>query len=156
LRDRAEDIPLLVDHFVADFAGEYGRRPKTLDPGAIARLQSYRWPGNVRELRNVMERIVIMAPGDLITDQDLAFLAGTTPSGAPEDTPAPAAPLYAARDQFEREYIIKQLALQQGNISPTAEVLGVERSNLYRKMPAFGIVSGRRPETAEENEEEPV
>ena len=76
LRERAEDIPLLVEHFVADFALEYGRRAKTITPGAMARLKMYRWPGNIRELRNVIERVVIMAPDDDITERDLAFLAG--------------------------------------------------------------------------------
>ena len=158
LRERAEDIPLLVDHFVADFAIEYGRRAKTLEAGAMARLQSHRWPGNVRELRNVIERVVIMAPGDVITERDLAFLAESPVSGptSPEESAAPAIPLYTARDQFERDYILKQLVLQQGNISRTAEVLGVERSNLYRKMRAFGIAPSRRPDTAEDSEEEAV
>lgn len=156
LRERAEDIPLLAEHFVADFALEYGRSAKTLDGGALARLQSYRWPGNVRELRNVIERVVIMAPGDVITERDLAFLsADSLADKALEDATAPSVPLYTARDQFEREYILRELAHQQGNISKTAEVLGVERSNLYRKMRAFGIAP-RRAEAAEENEEEAV
>ena len=157
LRERAEDIPLLVDHFVSDFAVEYDRSAKTVDARAMARLQSHRWPGNVRELRNVIERVVIMAPGDVITEHELAFLAGSTISGPPSDeAAAPAVPLYTARDQFEREYILKQLSLQQGNISRTAEVLGVERSNLYRKMRAFGIAPSRRPDSTEENDEEAV
>ena len=156
LRERAEDIPLLVDHFVSDFAIEYGRSAKTVDAPAMARLRAYRWPGNVRELRNVIERVVIMAPGEVITEQDLSFLAGSFVADAPSDEGAPAVPLYTARDQFEREYILKQLSLQQGNISRTAEALGVERSNLYRKMRAFGIVPSRRPDSSEENEEEAV
>jgi two-component system nitrogen regulation response regulator NtrX len=157
LRERAEDIPLLVDYFVSDFAVEYGRRAKTLDAGAMARLQSHRWPGNVRELRNVIERVVIMAPGDVITEHDLAFLAASAIAGrATEQVTALAVPLYTARDQFEREYILRQLSLQQGNISRTAEVLGVERSNLYRKMRAFGILPTRRADSAEESEEEAV
>ena len=152
LRDRAEDIPLLAEHFVADFALEYGRRAQTLEPGAMARLQSYRWPGNVRELRNVIERVVIMAPGDVITEKDLAFLAADSIAGQPpEETGAPAVPLYTARDQFERDYILQALANQQGNISRTAEILGVERSNLYRKMRSFGIAP-RRPEIGDSAE----
>src|SRR6202049_280655 len=83
LRERGEDIPLLAEHFVQDFALEYGRRAKMLHPSAMARLQAYRWPGNVRELRNVIERVVIMAPGDVITERDLAFLAGTSISAPP-------------------------------------------------------------------------
>jgi two-component system nitrogen regulation response regulator NtrX len=156
LRERSEDIPLLVEHFIADFALEYGKSAKTLSPSAMARLKTYRWPGNVRELRNVIERVVIMAPGDEITERDLAFLAGDSlAEKSVEDASAPSMPLHTARDQFEREYILRELAHQQGNISRTAEVLGVERSNLYRKMRAFGIVP-RRTETAEENEEEAV
>jgi two-component system nitrogen regulation response regulator NtrX len=156
LRERAEDIPLLAEHFVADFALEYGRPAKTLGPGAIARLRSHRWPGNVRELRNVIERVVIMAPGDEITERDLAFLSSDSLADKLVEDPAVAAvPLYTARDHFEREYILRELAHQQGNISRTAEVLGVERSNLYRKMRAFGIAP-RRAESAEENEEEAV
>ncbi len=157
LRERVEDVPLLVEHFVADLAAEYGRRPKTLDTRAMVRLQAYSWPGNVRELRNVIERVVIMAPGEVITEHDLAFLSNSSLAIAPPEVPqGPAVPLYEARDQFERDYILRQLALQQGNISRTAEVLGVERSNLYRKMRAFGIAPLRRGEAPEENEEEAV
>jgi two-component system nitrogen regulation response regulator NtrX len=153
LRDRVEDIPLLVDHFVADLALEYHRSAKTVSPGAMARLQSYRWPGNVRELRNVIERVVIMAPRDEITEYDLAFLTREPAADKPGYEPVtPAVPLYTARDRFERDYILRELANQQGNISRTAEVLGVERSNLYRKMRAFGIVP-RRTETVEGEEE---
>ena len=144
LRERAEDISLLVEHFIADFALEYGKRAKTVTLAALARLKMYRWPGNVRELRNVIERVVIMAPDDEISDRDLAFLAADSLVEKPIDDPAvPAMPLYTARDQFERDYILRELAHQQGNISRTAEVLGVERSNLYRKMRAFGIVPRR-------------
>ena len=151
LRERAQDIPLLVDHFVADFAAEYGRRAKTITPAAMARLQMYRWPGNIRELRNVIERVVIMAPEDDITDRDLAFLAADSPlEKLPDNVNLPAVPLYTARDQFERDYILRELAHQQGNISRTAEVLGVERSNLYRKMRTFGIVPRRTETDAEE------
>src|ERR687892_909125 len=80
LRDRRDDIALLADHFMAEFAREYGRRPKRLDTGAATGLRSYRWPGNVRELRNVIERLMIMVPGDTITLTDLAFLDGASTS----------------------------------------------------------------------------
>jgi two-component system, NtrC family, nitrogen regulation response regulator NtrX len=153
LRERAEDIALLVEHFVADLAIEYGKRPKGVTTAAMARLKTYRWPGNVRELRNVIERVVIMAPGEEITDRDVAFLAPEPVTEKPVDDPdTPAVPLHAARDQFEREYILRELAHQQGNISRTAEVLGVERSNLYKKMRAFGIAP-RRAENLEDEEE---
>jgi len=108
-------------------------------------LQSYAWPGNVRELRNVIERLMIMVPGDVISADDLGFL---DPAGfartAGLDAPAERMTLHEARDRFERELILRTLAEQQGNMSRTAEVLGVERSNLYRKMKAFGIAPSRR------------
>ncbi len=146
LRNRDNDIALLADHFMAEFAREYGRRPKRLDAGAATGLRSYRWPGNVRELRNVIERLMIMVPGDTISLSDLAFLEGATSSPEAEGTPP--LPLHDARERFERDYILRALAAQNGNISRTAEVLGVERSNLYRKMRAFGIVPARREEEA--------
>jgi two-component system, NtrC family, nitrogen regulation response regulator NtrX len=148
LRDRADDVPLLAEHFMAELAREYGRRPKKLDPGAAAGLRSYRWPGNVRELRNVIERLMIMVPGDTITLADLGFLDSGLP-GATVDG-GTALPLHEARERFEREYILRALAAQQGNISRTADALGVERSNLYRKMRAFGIAPSRKVEGEEE------
>jgi two-component system nitrogen regulation response regulator NtrX len=114
-------------------------------------LQRYPWPGNVRELRNVIERLMIMVAGDAISAAHLGFLD-------PDALRRPEAPgsladrltLHEARDRFERELILRTLAEQQGNMSRTAEVLGVERSNLYRKMKAFGITSSRRSEAEEE------
>jgi two-component system nitrogen regulation response regulator NtrX len=151
LRDRPEDIPLLADHFMAVMAAEYGRRPKRLAPEAVARLQQYQWPGNVRELRNTIERLIIMVAGDTITAQDLAFLgrdegggsavgATDTDQGGP---PSGLGRLAEARDQFERGFILRALAAAHGNMSKTAEMLGVERSNLYKKMKAFGIAPRR-------------
>src|SRR5687767_4759584 len=155
LRERQEDIPLLAEHFMAMLAREYGRRPKTFEADALIALRQYSWPGNVRELRNVIERLMIMVPGDRVSSRDLSFLDQSLASTATE-TPATAktsveAPLHEARDRFERDYILRALAFQQGNISRTAEMLGIERSNLYRKMRAFGIAPSRRSE-----DEEPV
>ena len=139
LRDRQEDIPMLAEHFMALLAAEYGRRPKRLAPEAAARLQQYGWPGNVRELRNVIERVIIMVGGDTITAQDLGFLGR---DGVPE-VPAARGPgpcrCRKRAIEFEKDYILQTLAAQQGNMSRTAEVLGVERSNLYKKLRAFGI-----------------
>ena len=147
LRDRQEDIPLLADHFMAEFAREYGRRVEDASSRRRAAvLQHYPWPGNVRELRNVIERLMIMVPGDV----DLAGRSRLPRSGgahARRRRPTAAAErqtLHEARDQFERDLILRTLAEQQGNMSRTAEVLGVERSNLYRKMKAFGIAPSRR------------
>jgi two-component system nitrogen regulation response regulator NtrX len=146
LRDRVDDVPLLADHFTLEFAREYGRRSKKLDVGASTGLRSYRWPGNVRELRNVIERLMIMVPGDTIALADLAFLEGSVLP--PEQPGAAPVPLLEARDRFEREYILRALAANNGNMSRTADALGVERSNLYRKMRAFGIAPARREEEA--------
>jgi two-component system nitrogen regulation response regulator NtrX len=138
LRDRQGDIPMLAEHFIALFAAEAGKRPKRLASEAAARLQQYHWPGNVRELQNVIARLLIFVVGDTITAQDLGSLGR---DGVPQ-LPAqegPLAPLSEARDQFEKDYILRTLAAQHGNMSRTAEVLGVERSNLYKKLRAFGI-----------------
>ena len=108
-------------------------------------LQVYRWPGNVRELRNVIERLVIMVPGPVVTASDLAFLE-TTPmsSDAPLVEGLQPVRLQDARDRFERDYILQVLAKQRGNITRSAAILGLERSNLYRKMRAFGIRTPRQ------------
>src|SRR4051795_1544474 len=95
LREREADIPLLAAHFMEELAREYGRRPKRLDPGAATGLRSYRWPGNVRELRNVIERLMIMVPGDTITLGDLEFLEGAV--GVAESPGAPQLSLHDAR-----------------------------------------------------------
>ena len=142
LRDREADIPQLAEHFIHEFAREYGRRAKTLDESALTVLTRYRWPGNVRELRNTIERLMIMVPGDVVTAADLPFLDGGGASATAED--GVIEPLHDARDRFERDYILRTLARQHGNISRTAEVLGVERSNLYRKMRGFGIAPSAR------------
>jgi two-component system, NtrC family, nitrogen regulation response regulator NtrX len=148
LRDRQEDIPVLADHFMAEFAREYGRRVKNFDAGARAVLQQYLWPGNVRELRNVTERLVIMVPGDRISASDLSFLeqSGSARPAVAVEPQSERLTLHEARDRFERDLILRTLAEQQGNMSRTADVLGVERSNLYRKMKAFGIAPSRRGE----------
>ncbi len=142
LRDRTDDIPRLAEHFMATLSAEYGRRVKRFAPDAMSRLQHYTWPGNVRELHNVVERLLIMVPDSVITAQDVSFI-GDAPV---VDAAAPAAvtPLAEARDRFERDYILHVLAAQHGNISRTADALGGERSNLYKKMRAFGIAPARR------------
>ncbi len=108
LREREDDVVRLADHFVAEFAREYGRRQKNFAPAALDLLRAYRWPGNVRELRNVIERLMIMVPGDVIDGGDLAFLdlGGGDLRSAP---PAPIGPLFDARDAWERDYILAAL-----------------------------------------------
>jgi two-component system nitrogen regulation response regulator NtrX len=141
LRDRAEDVPRLAEHFMATLAAEYGRRVKRFAPEAMTRLQHYGWPGNVRELHNVVERLLIMVHDSTVTAQDVSFLGDAPAVTAPVGQ---VTPLAEARDRFEREYILHVLATHQGNISRTADALGVERSNLYKKMRAFGIAPARR------------
>jgi len=146
LRERRRDIRLLANHFLAEFAQEYGHRLKTLDDAALTALEFHDWPGNVRELRNVLERLAIMVPGRAIGSTDLAFLARGSPTPTESEHAGKAPPLHAAREQFERDYIVRSLVAHRGNISRTAEALGVERSNLYRKMRTLGIISPRRAE----------
>ena len=150
LRDRQEDISLLADHFMAMLAREYGRRTKTFEPDALIALGQYEWPGNVRALHNVVERLMIMVPGERISSRDLSFLGQGLSAGgnmrAEEVAIAAAHTLHEARDRFEAEYIRRALADQHGNISRTADTLGIERSNLYRKMRGFGITPSRRGE----------
>jgi two-component system nitrogen regulation response regulator NtrX len=142
LRERQGDIMRLAEHFVAEFSREYGRRPKTFSPEARDLLETYHWPGNVRELRNTTERLMIMVPGDVVRPQDLAFLElATTPDVRP--VPQAVGPLFEARDAWERSYILAALAAYDGNISRTADALGLERSNLYKKMRALAIAPAR-------------
>ena len=136
LRERTEDIPMLARHFLKEFASTYGRRTREITDDAIAGLMRYSWPGNVRELRNVIERLVIMNPGVSRLDRKhlppLVYREGTRK--APEYTS-----LHQARSAYERDYILKKLNENHGNISRTAEALGLERSHMYRKMRTLGI-----------------
>ncbi|MGI8745842.1 MAG: sigma-54-dependent transcriptional regulator [Bryobacteraceae bacterium] len=137
LRERIEDVPLLASHFVKEFTTAYGRKPKELTPEAIRVLLDYQWPGNVRELRNLMERIVIMNPQ---TRVDARHIPLNPAKRAVFDRPAERfGSLHEVRAAAEREYILKKLEETKGNVTRTAEVLGLERSNLYRKMKALGI-----------------
>jgi two-component system, NtrC family, nitrogen regulation response regulator NtrX len=139
LRQRAEDIPLLVEHFIALFSGENAKRPKTVSVEALAYFLSYDWPGNVRELRNMVERLVIMTPGDVIGPDALpAPLRPRDPTPAGEDTPQEKT-LKEAREAFERAYILAELRAHEWNMTRTAEKLGIERSHLYRKLKIYSI-----------------
>lgn len=133
LRDRVEDIPLLARHFLHEFTTAYGRKAKEFAPDALALLEDYPWPGNVRELRNLIERIVIMNPQMRI---DARHVPLPVSRRAPAET---FSSLQEVREAAEREYIFKKLEETKGNVSRTAELLGLERSHLYRKMKALGI-----------------
>jgi two-component system nitrogen regulation response regulator NtrX len=136
LRARKADVPALVERFIGVFCASNGKRLKTVAPPALTYFMTYDWPGNVRELRNMVERLVIMVPGDTIGPDDLP-----PPLRAKDETPVPAEgkPLKEARDNFERAYILAELRAQDWNMTRTAERLGIERSHLYRKIRAYGI-----------------
>ncbi|HWQ52741.1 MAG TPA: sigma-54 dependent transcriptional regulator [Bryobacteraceae bacterium] len=137
LRDRKEDVPLLADHFLREFTRAYGRKPKELTPEAYSVLQDYHWPGNVRELRNLIERIVILNPQVRVDARHIPLnIVRRTVSDRPLDR---FGSLQEVRETAEREYILKKLEDTGGNVSRTAELLGLERSNLYRKMRTLGI-----------------
>jgi two-component system nitrogen regulation response regulator NtrX len=138
LRDRGDDVIRLAEHFIAEFAREYGRHVKRLSPGAVLRLRDYAWPGNVRELRNLIERLMITVPDDVIEEHNLDFLSPSDVQPAASEG-EPLRQLHEARDGWERRYIATALAACDGNMSRTAEVLGIERSNLYKKMRSLGI-----------------
>jgi two-component system nitrogen regulation response regulator NtrX len=140
LRERKEDVPLLARHFLKEFSAAYGRRPREISDEAVETLMRYSWPGNVRELRNVIERIVIMNPTTMRFDRKnlppLVYRDGSRRSAGTEFST-----LHQARSAYERDYILKKLDENHGNVSRTAEVLGLERSHLYRKMKTLGIAA---------------
>jgi len=135
LRDRREDIPLLVRDFLRAFGRQYGRPRVEIADDAVELLRQYHWPGNVRELRNVLERVLILNPqAHRIERRHLPMLVHRT-AGRPGDFDT----LQQARDAYEREYILRKIDDCNGNMSRAAETLGLERSHLYRKMKALGI-----------------
>ena len=139
LRRRKEDIPALVEHFIALFSAENGRRPKTISVEALAYFLAYDWPGNVRELRNMVERLVIMAPRDVIGPEDLPPPLRTREEAAAGEDTQRDRTLKEAREAFERAYILGELRAHEWNMTRTAEKLGIERSHLYRKLKTYGI-----------------
>jgi len=138
LRARQEDIPELVQHFIAHYCRENGFRLKTIAPEAMSRLQNYDWPGNIRELRNTIERLVIMTPADAISAADLP-LSLQVPQPVINRSFQPGQSLREVRDQVERDYILACLEATGGNITQAAQILGIERSNLHKKMRALGV-----------------
>jgi two-component system nitrogen regulation response regulator NtrX len=142
LRDRKEDIPLLVKEFLVEFGTQYGRPRVEMTEDALAALKQYHWPGNVRELRNLIERVMILNPKvNRIERKHLPMLVyrdardpGKTAVRNEEFTT-----LLQAREAYERDYILKKLDECHGNVSRAAEALGLERSHLYRKMKTLGV-----------------
>ena len=146
LTDRREDIPPLAQHFTAHYAADRRVPTPEIAPDAMVALQSYDWPGNVRQLRNVIERTIILAPGDRIGRIDLDLLPAEVLGGQGEVGGAGAimgTPLREARETFEREYLRVQIRRFSGNISRTASFIGMERSALHRKLKLLGITDSR-------------
>ena len=135
LRERPEDVPLLVEHFNARFSRAYKKRPKRFEPSAVEALRGYCWPGNVRELRNTVERVVIMHTGAKVSASDLPALGGEEPAPAP----ARFSSFREAGEAHQRDFIRAKLAEAEGNVSRAAELMGMDRSHLYRRMKALGI-----------------
>jgi two-component system, NtrC family, nitrogen regulation response regulator NtrX len=145
LAERREDIPDLVSHFMQQIAAQAGIRPRRLGNDAMAVLQAHNWPGNVRQLRNNIERLMILARGE---EDDTPITADLLPSEIGDVMPrAPnqsdqhimALPLREARELFEKEYLLAQINRFGGNISRTAEFIGMERSALHRKLKSLGV-----------------
>lgn len=136
LREHAEDIPVLVEHFGDQVAKEGGFAKKAMTPAAMELMATHAWPGNVRELKNFMERVYILTPEESVDVHDLRF-AGLGGGAGGDHTDLPT--FREARSKFEKEYLLKKIQENNGNISRTAEVIGLERSYLHRKIKAFGI-----------------
>ena len=150
LSDRREDIPALVDHFFARFAADQGVPPPEVSVEAMAALQSYEWPGNVRQLRNVVERTIILTPRDKLSRIKADMLPAEVLNGRMTGESGISAlmgvPLREARENFEREYLRVQIRRFSGNISKTANFIGMERSALHRKLKLLGMADRREEE----------
>jgi len=147
LRDRPDDIPALIEHFMERSSLISGLSPRVMSRDAIATLQSYDWPGNVRQLRNAVDWILIMAPGkqeEPVAVENLPPDIGVVTSasvGWEEGAKMMSLPLRDARENFERQYLLAQISRFGGNVSRTAEFVGMERSALHRKLKSLGVTS---------------
>jgi len=137
LRDRKEDIPLLVQHFIQQFCEENGKPVKQVSPEAISVLRSHNWPGNVRGLRNIVERLVIMVESDIIDAPNVFSAIQIDQQQAKHEGPKP---LKDMVDEYEKKLIMVELEANEGNVSQTAKNLSVDRANLYRKLRAWEII----------------
>jgi len=136
LREKIEDIPLLVSHFIELFCRENGKRKKEISEGAMQLLMNYHWPGNIRELKNILERLIIMIPDDIITPSDVrdAIPVNDIPI---EETDGGS--LRKKLDAYEKQIVLKELHANNGNIAQTARILQIDRANLHRKLRGWDI-----------------
>ncbi|HIC91970.1 MAG TPA: sigma-54-dependent Fis family transcriptional regulator [Syntrophaceae bacterium] len=141
LRDRLDDIPMLVEEFLEDLSFRSRLPKKEVTPEALELLMDYKWPGNVRELKNMIERLVILTPGNIITANDIpdSLKEKAKPDIDIKDSLFKFSSLKEAKSYFEKEFILKKLAENNGNISQTAQTIGVERSHLHKKIRAYGV-----------------
>jgi len=139
LRDRKEDIPLLSDHFLREFSAKEVNVRKTITDDAMAILIDHDWPGNVRELKNIVERLAIMTLSDSITDDDIPLLLREKQRLKIDDSFLSLDSLKMAKMEFEKRFIAEKLSKNNGNISRTAELIGLERSNLHRKIKSYRL-----------------
>ena len=150
LRERRDDIASLCDHFIRRYAADRRVPPPEISSEAMAALQAHEWPGNVRELRNVIERVMILAPSDRLARIDADMLPSELVRGGsdilPHSESITAIPLKEARENFEREYLRIQINRFSGNISRTATFIGMERSALHRKLKLLGLTESSEGE----------
>ncbi|MDI6777174.1 MAG: sigma-54 dependent transcriptional regulator [Syntrophales bacterium] len=139
LRERKEDIPLLVMRFLREFALKEGETEKSMTEDALAVLMEHNWPGNVRELKNIIERLVIMTPSDVISGSDIPPLVKGSQNVAWDDSWYAVNSYRLAKMNFEKQYLARKLQEYEGNVSRTAEAIGLERSNLHRKIKNYGL-----------------
>lgn len=162
LRQHPDDIPAIVDYFVQSYSRQAGIPALTFSPGALAALQSCNWPGNVRQLRNVVERIMIMASGNVaggviqtehLPSEVVSVKVNEHQEGAESTADFMSVPLREAREIFEREYLTSQLRRFGGNISKTAQFVGMERAALHRKLKQLGISAGAKQNDSDNGDE---
>jgi two-component system nitrogen regulation response regulator NtrX len=133
LRERPQDIRLLAEYFLEDFCARNNFKPKTLDVTVLPMLESYGWPGNARELRNVIERMAILSPGDRLTRDSIPVEIRVQREAGPKST------IQEARESAEREHILRALEESKWNVSGAARTLGMERTNLHKRIRALGL-----------------
>jgi DNA-binding NtrC family response regulator len=136
LRERRQDIPLLVDHFLRTISSRHGRGPVAVDPEALRRLLGYDWPGNIRELQNVLERAVLLAEQGVIGPEHLATTVRPSAAALPEPVEAP---LLRGLEEVEREHVTRVLAATGGNREESSRILGISRRTLTRMIQRWGL-----------------
>ena len=139
LRDRIEDVPLLADHFIRELSLKESKKEKHIDDDALKVLMDHTWPGNVRELKNIIERLVITSPSNIITADDIPPLSKDNNQFQSSDLSENLYSFKEAKDIFEKDYILRKLVENDWNVKKTAKSIGLERSNLHKKIKAYGL-----------------